>query len=308
MRWVLVAALAAGACSPEAARSTPKDEAMKHDDAPAAKAGEASGQKAGTTREIKSVTVPGRVVSLFEGPDGAEARLTGKDGATLTGAAAFHAARAAIGEPDPEALARLAMVFLEDGVEGADPWTAAAPFGEGEHKALAHPPRREGGAVVYWRLHRQRADLVRATLDVEAATVETTDANTIEREGADPLAAARADLASDNLSIRKRGLKTLAQSDDPAAHTLLYGQLAEGPAPARAVAAEVIATRADEAATAALVEAVKSDADVAVRRAALLGLRGRTSVDAKAALLHVAANDADPTLKALAMGLAAQMR
>lgn len=303
MRWVLLAALAAGACSPEAARSTPKDEAMKQDE-PAAQADEAS-----AAREVKSVTVPGRVIRVVDsGPGDVEARLTGDDGAALTGAAAFHAAREAIGAPDPEALARLAMLFLEDGVAGADPWTAAAPFGEGDQKALAHPPRREGGAVVYWRLHRQRADLVRATLDVEAATVKTTDANEIERTSEDPLAAAQADLASDNLSIRKRGLSTLAQSDDPAAHALLYRQLTEGPAPARAAAAEVVATRTDDAATAALVEAVKSDADVAVRRAALIGLRGRTSDDVKAALLHVAANDADQTLKALAMGLAAQMR
>lgn len=302
MRWVLLAALAAGACSPEAARSTPKDEAMKQDEAAAPTAEASAG------REDESVTVPGRVIRVTDHPGGAEARLTGDDGAALTGAEAFHAARKAIGEPDPEALARLAMLFLEDGVAGADPWTAAAPFGEGDQKALAHAPRREGGAVVYWRLHRQRADLVRVTLDVEAATVQTTDANEIERADEDPLAAARADLTSDNLSIRKRGLATLAQSDDPAAHTLLYGQLTEGPAPARAAAAEVVATRSDDAATAALVKAVKTDADVGVRRAALLGLRGRTSDDVKAALLHVAANDADQTLKALAMGLATQMK
>ncbi|MEZ4431990.1 MAG: HEAT repeat domain-containing protein [bacterium] len=311
--FVLTPALwAFAACAPNTAHPTPPGEPpMKTPaDQPTEKAAaKAADQPFGDapSRVDRAVAVPGYTVHVVEAEHRPYGALAPQVGKPLRGADAFHAARQAIGDPDPAALARLAMLFLDVDVAGRDPWTAAAAFGEAEQRAMAHDPRREGEAVVYWRLHATTADLVRCTLAVEAGTVRCEDAPSLARAAAveaDPLAAAKADLASDNWSIRSRGLRLLAESAAPAATALLVETIGAGePAKMRQLAIEAAAKRSDDAALPAIAAAVKGDADAGVRRAGVIALRGHTSAAAVDALKHAAANDADPAVKAMAGAL-----
>lgn len=310
--FVLTPALwAFAACAPNTAHPTPPGEPpMKTPEKPAEKAADKPADKPfgdAPSRVDRGVAVPGYTVHVVEAehrPFGALAPQVGKP---LRGADAFHAAREAIGEPDPAALARLAMLFLDVGVAGRDPWTAAAAFGEAEQRAMAHDPKRDGAAVVYWRQHATTADLVRCTLAVEAGTVQCEDAPSLARAAAvkaDPLAVAKADLASDNWSIRSRGLRLLAESAAPEATALLVETIGSGePAKMRQLAIEAATKRSDDAALPAIAAAVKGDADASVRRAGVIALRGHTGAAAIDALKHAAANDADPAVKAMAGAL-----
>lgn len=259
------------------------------------------------SRVDRAVAVPGYTVHVVEAEPRPYGALAPQLGAPLRGEDAFDAARHAIGDPDAVTLARLSMLFLDHGVAGRDPWTSAAPFGEPDQRAMADDPKRNGGTVVYWRQHTTTADLVRCTLAIEASAVVCMSAPEIARAEAveaDPLGAAKADLASDNWSIRQRGLRLLAESSAPEATALLFETIASGePAKMRQHAIEAAAKRSDGAATAAIAAAVKGDADAGVRRAGVIALRGHTSEAALDALRHAAANDADPTIKAMAGAL-----
>lgn len=233
----------------------------------------------------------------------ASARIDGTSG-TLTGKAAFDAARAKAGN-DPVALATLAMLFLDEDVAGKLPWTR--PTGSAtppEQQAIAKPPALDGDTLVYWRLHVQLADLVRCRVALSAGTVACQlggDVLHAERVGANPADAAKKYLASDNVHDRLRGIEALGQvKDAPARAQLVDIALNQHDPRERAAAVTVLGkTGGGAGVVEALSRVLLYDQYPDVRQAAATALGELRDPAGRDALQRAANGDADGRVQVL---------
>jgi hypothetical protein len=228
--------------------------------------------------------------------DGARDLLHGKE--------AFAATRDRAGG-DATALATLAMLFLEDGVAGMLPWTK--PLGGArppEQEAIAKPPALSGDTLVYWRAHGQTADLVRCRLSISSGELECEIGSKVlqaARTAQDPGGAAKEDLASDNLTVRLRGIEALGKvGDDRSREQLIELALNAYQPEERRVAVTVLAKVGGAGVVAALGRVLLHDKLDAVREAAATALGDLRDPAARDALQRAESGDADIRVRKLA--------
>lgn len=228
--------------------------------------------------------------------DGARSALHGKE--------AFDATRGRVGN-DATALATLAMLFLDQGVAGKQPWTK--PSGGAtppEQEAIAKAPALSGDTLVYWRDHAQTADLVRCRLTVSSGDLSCEIGSKVlqeERTAQDPAGAAQADLASDNLVVRLRGIEALGKVGDDAAREKLIDLALNAYQPQeRQTAVTVLATVGGKGVVAAVGRVLLYDKFDEVREAAATALGTLGDPAARDALQRAEGGDADIRVRKLA--------
>jgi len=217
---------------------------------------------------------------------------------------AFDATRARVAG-DATAIATLAMLFLDDGVAGRKPWTK--PIGGArppEQEAIARPPALTGDTLVYWREHAQTADLVRCRLSVPSGEIACEIGSKVlqaERVAQDPAGAARADLASDNIVVRTRGIEALGKvGDDRSREQLIEIALNAYQPEERRVAVTVLARVGGAGVVAALGRVLLHDKFDEVREAAATALGDLRDPAARDALQRAESGDADIRVRKLA--------
>lgn len=230
------------------------------------------------------------------------ARVDG--GALLHGKDAFEATRSRAAG-DATALATLAMLFIDDGVAGRTPWTR--PTGGGrprDQEAIAKPPALSGDALVYWRAHVQMADLVRCHLTLSSGELVCESGRDLvqaTREAKDPAAAAKEDLASDDINVRTRGIETLGKIGDDRARAQLIDLALNAYQPEeRRVAVTVLARVGGAGVVAAVSRVLLLDKFDEVREAAATALGELRDPAGREALQRAEGSDADIRVRVLA--------
>lgn len=227
------------------------------------------------------------------------------DGSSLLhGREAFDATRTRVGT-DATALATLSMLFIDDGVAGRKPWTQ--PTGGAtppDQEAIARPPALSGDLLVYWRDHVQTADLVRCKLTLSSADIACEIGTTIlqgERVARDPAGAARQDLASDNITVRLRGIEALGKvGDDRSREQLIDIALNAHQPEERRVAVTVLARVGGNGVVAAVSRVLLYDRFDEVREAAATTLGDLGDPAGRDALQRAQGGDADIRVRKLA--------
>ena len=229
------------------------------------------------------------------------ARVDG--GARLRGKEAFDAVRAKAGG-DPTTLATLAMLLLDEDVAGKQPWTAPGGAAAPEQQAIAKPPALSGDTLVYWRAHAQLADLVRCRVTLSTGKVACElggDVLAAERTGADPAAAAKQYLASDNVNERLRGIEALGKvPGDPARDQLIEIALNQYDFRERAAACTVLGKRGGSGVAASLSRVLLYDQYPEVRQAAATALGELGDPAGRDALQRASTGDANGRVQVLA--------
>ena len=224
---------------------------------------------------------------------------------TLRGKEAFDAARTRVGN-DPTALATLAMLFVDDGVAGHKPWTQPSSGGSTPpaEQALARPPALDGDTLVYWRQHVQLADLVRCKVALSTGDISCELGSQLaqsERVAKDPAAAARDDLASDDIETRIQGIEALgAVGTDQARDKLIDLALNAHEARERGTAVEVLGKVGGTGVVAAVSRVLLYDKYGEVRQAAATALGNLRDPAARPALQKAESGDADGRVQVLA--------
>jgi hypothetical protein len=232
------------------------------------------------------------------------ARVDGSS-TTLRGKEAFEATRTRVGN-DPTALATLAMLFLDEGVAGRKPWTQPSSSGSTppDQQALARPPALSGDTLVYWRQHVQLADLVRCKVALSTGEISCELASQLaqsERVARDPAAAARDDLASDNIETRLQGIEALGSAGTPQARDQLIELALDAHQPReRSTAVEVLGKIGGTGVVAAVSRVLLYDRFAEVRQAAATALGNLRDPAAREALHKAESGDADARVQVLA--------
>lgn len=234
------------------------------------------------------------------------------DGRVLEGRPAFDLARKRAGD-DPTLLAGLAMLFLDDGAAGQDPWTApVANDRVPDQQAIAEPPRLTGDDLTWWRFHHQTVDLFRCSVKLSGGEVTCVLGSEVlrsRRVAADPLAAARGDLATDNLYIRQRAIPLLQGSGTPEAGALLLELLlTDADWQIRQAAATAVGSVKPAGAAEALSRSLLMDGYAAVRASAATAMGTLGDAAVVAALDKAVAGDKDPMVRAEATTARAKYR
>ena len=113
-------------------------------------------------------------------------------------------------------MAGLAMLLVDDGVAGNDPWTAPGSYSK-EENAVAKVPSIRGDVFEYWRRHEQLPSLMRVRLNLSTGTIDLAFADDIWREqqmATDPWSPIERDLASDSYDVALRGIRELEKLDN----------------------------------------------------------------------------------------------
>ena len=116
------------------------------------------------------IAVPGYEVVVVDAMDGGppHGELRAGD-AVSTGKDAFLAALGAVGDADAVTLARLAAVFVDPAGAGRSPWLEGDPVIGSDSRPSS--PSRSGDTLVYFRAHRQLAEMVRVQVDLRTGGV-----------------------------------------------------------------------------------------------------------------------------------------
>ncbi len=228
------------------------------------------------------------------------ARVDGKSG-YLTGMKAFDEARKRLGDHDLVLLARLAMLLVNEGVAGDDPWTGPGRFTEEEDR-VAKPPSISGDVFEYWRRHEQLPNLMRARLNLATGAIDLESADKIARGQAmasDPWPVIERDLGSDSYDVALRGIRELEALGTPKARERLQKEaLGNKDYSVREGAVLAVSRLGGDGALDTLLHAVTSDASGDVRKAAVKALVELGDPKALDTLRKVANSDSEPTVQA----------
>ena len=225
------------------------------------------------------------------------------DGRTLRGKPAFREALARIGTEDATALARLACMFLESNLAGTDPWRTDKRFGPAAQQALATDPVVEGGVLTYWRRRGNTADLARVRVDLTELTFTSEGAVSLldAADPRDPVERAREEVASDDLTVVRKGIQRLMDHGQPTALALVLDVAAHHQyAKVRTAAVEGLRAAEPPTGVAALSQVLATDPDEGVRTAAVKTLQAWGNPASATALATAAKEDRSARVRALA--------